>query len=115
MEQEPVVDQPEPRKEEGWGWIGAPDHPDAEKYQDGLSDLFEVDTDEINDDVDDLVDVDYEKDILDANDNGDLEDLVDVSEADIMGSAPRPRQRRVQPRPRRIVRYQPPTSLGGFR
>ena len=107
----------EPRKE-GWGWIGSPDHPDAQKHDDGISDLFEINEGDFDetDGVDDLVDVDFERDILDANENGDLEDLVNVTNEDIMGSAPRPRQPRYRPVVRRPTRrFEPPTSMRGLR
>jgi len=122
----PAVPAPEPeiledegreQPQEGEGktvWVGAPDAP--RQASDGISDLFEVDTDAEEADVDDLVDVDYEKDILDANENGDLEDLVDVSQEDIIGRAPQPKLRyRVVPRARRPIRYIPPTSMRGVR
>lgn len=64
--------------EQGWGWVGSPDHPDAKKSSDGISDLFQVDDDP---DTDDLVEVDIEHDIMD----GDLSDVTDVTEEDIIG------------------------------
>ena len=74
-------EQPE-EKREGWGWVGAPDHPEAQKHDDGISDLFDVGQE---DDTSDLVSVDIEKDIIDANERGGLDDLTEVSTEDIMG------------------------------
>ena len=113
------IEEEQPEEEEvkpGWDWIGSDSRPEAKKSSDGISDLFEVDVEAEMDDVDELVDVDFEKDILDANENGDLEDLVNVSDEDIMGVAPKPKPRyRLAPRRSIRSRYIPPTSMGGMR
>lgn len=108
-------EMPEPLQTSKWNWIGSPDRPEAKETSDGISDLFDVDNDQITDDVDELVDVDYEKDILDANDGGDLEDLVNVSNEDIMGVSPRPKPRYRLATRRSTRRYdsQSPT-MGGM-
>jgi hypothetical protein len=116
----PGVPDPEPSEPSGskWGWIGAPDHPDAQEHEDGISDLFEIDSD---DDTSDLISVDLEKDIVDGN----LDDLTEVSEEDIMGDEetgqvpldykPDPPRRRSLPKYRRMSRwYVPPTSTRGL-
>jgi len=118
LEPEPV---PAPPSSEGKTvWVGAPDAPG--QANDGISDLFEVPTE---DDTSDLVSVDIERDIIDANeDTGDLSDLVEVSKEDILGDEetgqvplewkPDVPRRRVSPRYRRVpTRYVPPTSAGG--
>ena len=100
-----------------WQWVGDSNRPEAQKSDDGISDLFEVDS---NDDTSDLVSVDLERDIID----GDLSDLTEVSEDDILGDdlgqtdldyRPEP-QRQISRRPtRRVVRrYVPPTNVGGI-
>jgi len=110
-------EQPEDKKG-GWEWVGSPDRPEAQKASDGISDLFEVDSD---DDTSDLVSVDLEKDIIDGN----LDDLTEVSEEDILGDEetgqvplnyrPDAPRKRVVPRSRRgvVTRYVPPTSTRG--
>lgn len=106
-----------------WNWIGSPDRPEAQKTEDGISDLFEVGDDLT--DTQDLISVDIEKDILDAGPEGDLSDLVEVSEEDILGDEetgqipldykPDAPRRRVSPSYRRATpRYIPPTSMGGM-
>ena len=100
-----------------WDWIGSPSRPEAQEYSDGISDLFTVTDEDIgasDEDLSDLTDVNLEEDILDAGPDGSLNDLVDVSQEDIMGSAPRPKPRyRINPRVRRLPdRYNPPTSMG---
>jgi len=109
-----VAPTEEPEQGSKWNWIGSPDRPEAQEHSDGISDLLEVNEGDFDETegVDDLVDVDFERDILDANENGDIEDLVNVSMEDIMGSAPRPRQRRIVQRRTIRPRYQPPTSMG---
>lgn len=120
--QEPIEEaeqeQPEePERKEGWEWVGSPKRPEAQKSSDGISDLFEVDSEP---DTDDVLSVDIDKDVID----GDLDDLVDVTEDDILGDEMgqtelnyRPEQpRRKIVRPRRLPeRYTPPTSMGGVR
>jgi len=117
-----VLPEPEPAPSSGsqWGWIGSPDRPEAQEHEDGISDLFTVDPEDVgasDEDLSDLTDVDMERDVLDAGPDGSLDDLVDVTEADIMGddrgqrpSKPASQQRR--PRYRINPRYQPPTSMG---
>ena len=63
-----------------------PPQPIAEEKNpdDDLSDLFEVDRDELTDTTD-VVRVDMEKDILDADEDGTLDDLTTVTDEDIMG------------------------------
>ena len=88
---------PEPdieEEEERAVWVGSPE---ASKADDGISDLFEVDTDT---DTDDLVSVDMETDIID----GPLDDLTDVSEKDIMGDEIGQVPLEHQPNKKRIVR-----------
>ena len=70
---EPDIEAEE--EEERAVWVGSPE---ASKADDGISDLFEVDTDT---DTDDLVSVDMETDIID----GPLDDLTDVTDDDVMG------------------------------
>ena len=119
-----VEEQPQESRP-GWEWIGSPSRPEAQKSEDGISDLFDPGTE---DDTSDLISVDMEGDIIDANpETGDLSDLVDVSEADILGDDetgqvpldyhPDLPRRRVLPRYRRSAqRYTPPTtSMGGLR
>ena len=111
--------EPEPEQGSKWDWIGSPSRPEAQEEDDGISDLFRVTEEDVgasDEDLNDLTDVDMEKDVLDAGPDGSLDDLVDVTEADIMGnelgqrpSKPSSQQRRAR---RRIVRYQPPTSMG---
>ncbi len=113
---------PEPVPESGskWDWVGSPSRPEAQGESDGISDLFRVDPGDVgasDEDLNDLTEVDMEKDVLDADKDGTLDDLVDVTEADIMGDelGQRPsrsssQQRR--PRYRLSPRYQPPTSMG---
>ena len=113
--------EPEPEPEQGskWDWIGSPSRPEAQGEEDGISDLFRVTEEDVgasDEDLNDLTDVDIEHDILDADEDGSLDDLTTVTEADIMGnelgqrpSKPSSQQRRAR---RRIVRYQPPTSMG---
>ena len=114
-EVEEVEEQERPEREpKGSGktvWVGSKAAPD--KASDGISDLFEFDSDAESADVDDLVEVDFEKDILDAGPDGTLDDLTDVSQEDIMGSPPR--KKRARP-VRRIVRRRPPMppTMGGF-
>ena len=114
---EPV---PVPPPRGGWDWIGSPSRPEAQEEDDGISDLFRVTDEDVgasDEDLSDLTDVDMEHDILDADEDGTLNDLIDVTEADIMGdergqrpSKPASQQRR--PRYRLSPRYQPPTSMG---
>jgi len=112
-----MVEPPEER-EEGWQWIGDPGRPEAKKFDDGISDLVEgPDLEQEEEDMDDLMGVDFEVDILDVGDDGTLEDLVNVTNEDIIGMAPRPQYRRPAPRRRTTRRNGPPpdTSLGGMR
>lgn len=102
-------------QESGWGWVGSPDHPDAKKSSDGISDLFELDDDP---DTDDLISVDMEHDIID----GDLSDITDVTEEDVMGEdiygqspldAPAEQKvKRIMPRGGIIRRPLPPPMTG---
>jgi len=123
-EQEALEPEPEPVPAPPSGravWVGAPDTP--RQASDGISDLFEVETE---DDTSDLISVDIDKDIIDANEEtGDLSDLVEVSEEDILGDEetgqvpleykPDVPKRRLLPRYRRIpTRYVPPTSARGI-
>ena len=111
---------PEPEQGSKWDWVGSPSRPEAQEESDGISDLFRVTAEDVgasDEDLSDLTDVDMEHDILDAGPDGSLNDLVDVTEADIMGdelgqrpSRPASQQRR--PRYRQSPRYQPPTSMG---
>jgi len=105
--------QPEPSSD-GFHWVGAPDRPEAKEHSDGISDLFEVDTDAEMDDVDDLVEVDFDKDIIDANEDGTLDDLVDVKQEDIMGAPPQPRMRKPKFRAIRPLPPPPPTGMSGI-
>ena len=120
------VEQEQPQEGEnkpGFMWVGDPNRPEAQKSSDGISDLFDPGTE---DDTSDLISVDMEGDIIDANpETGDLSDLVDVSEADILGDDetgqvpldyhPDQPRRRTLPRYRRIPqRYVPPTSARGL-
>jgi len=115
IEREEIIDEAE-EQPEGNGrvsWVGSDAAP--EKANDGISDLFEFDSEAEMEDVDDLVDVDFEKDILDINENGDLEDLVSVDREDITGRSPEPKRRRSTRRPARYTqRFQPPNSMGGL-
>lgn len=114
------VPTPAPVPSGGWDWIGSPSRPEAQEEDDGISDLFRVDPEDVgasDEDLSDLTDVDMENDILDAGPDGTLDDLVDVTEDDIMGdelgqrpSRPASQQRR--PRYRITPRYLPPTSMG---
>jgi len=94
-------------------WVGSDRAP--EQASDGISDLFEFDSDAELEDVDDLVEVDFDTDILDAGEDGTLNDLVDVRKEDIMGSPPT--RRRVTRSSRRTVQRYPdtPTSMRGTR
>ena len=56
-----------------------------EKKKDNMSDLFNVDPEDLLDGADDLVTVDMEKDILDADEDGSIDDVTTVTEEDIMG------------------------------
>jgi len=114
---EEELEQSQERKP-GWDWVGSPSRPEAQESPDGISDLFEVPTD---DDTEDLVSVDIERDIMDGN----LDDLTEVSEEDILGDEetgqvpleykPDAPRRKVLPRYRRTpTRYTPPASLGGM-
>ena len=104
-------------KSDSWKWVGS--EREEEDAPDGVSDLFEVNDEDILDDVDSLTDVDMEKDILDAGEDGTLDDLTTVTEEDIMGSKdygqPVKRHRTAQ-RPRRVARpYQlPPSGMQGI-
>jgi len=104
----------EPEGGEKWTWIGDKRHPDGKESSDGISDLFEVNEDDLLDDPDDVTDLDYEVDVLDAGEDGTLDDLVNVSQEDVMGSPPQPSKRRYK-RTRRLYRPSPPTGLGGMR
>ena len=114
---QPAQEATEPESRPGWSWIGSPSRPEAKERSDGISDLFTVDDEDLDagEGVDDLVEVDMERDIIDAGEDGTLEDLTSVTDDDIMGSEdygqPQSGRRRIQPRPRRIIRYQPPTSM----
>ena len=119
----PEQEQPEPElpeSEKKLRFIGEGSYPGADKYSDGISDLFTVDEEDLDagEGVDDLVEVDMERDILDSDEGGTLEDLVDVTEEDIMGSeeyGQRPSKPASQQRASRrksIPRYQPPMSMG---
>lgn len=72
------IEEDESEQGSKWNWIGSESRPEAKKSSDGISDLFEVDSDN---DTDDLLKVDIEKDIMD----GDLSDITEVTEEDIMG------------------------------
>lgn len=118
------VEQPEESKPGWqWDWIGSQSRPEAKESSDGISDLFTVSDDDVgasDEDLSDLTDVDMEHDILDADEDGTLDDLVDVTEADIMGDElgqrpSRPASQQRKARYRVTPRYQPPTSMGGFR
>lgn len=117
------VEQPQerPESEQRTRWIGESTFPGAEKHSDGISDLFTVSDEDVgasDADLSDLTGVDLERDVIDADDDGTLDDLTRVTEEDIMGfegtgqrpSAPASKQGRQ----RRIVRYQPPTSMRGM-
>ena len=108
--------QPEQESKPRWDWIGSPSRPEAQESSDGISDLFEIDSD---DNTSDLVSVDIEKDIMDGN----LDDLTEVSEEDILGDAETgqipleykpdaPRTRNTTRYRRPVQRYTPPTSMG---
>ncbi len=112
--------EPEPVPSSNWNWIGSPSRPEAQDEDDGISDLFRVTAEDVgasDEDLSDLTDVDMEKDILDADEDGTLDDLVNVTEADIMGDElgqrpSKPASRQPTARRRIIPRYQPPTSMG---
>jgi len=93
--------------------------PEAQESSDGISDLFTVSDEDIGvgADIDDLVEVDMDSDIIDAGEDGTLNDLVDVSEADIMGFGEydQPPPKRYRTANRRVSRQPPPTSMGGIR
>ena len=116
-EPEPVPVLPPSSK---WDWIGSPSRPEAQEEDDGISDLFRVTDEDVgasDEDLSDLTDVDMEHDILDADEDGTLNDLVDVTEADIMGDElgqrpSRPASQQYRVRRRALPRYQPPTSMG---
>ena len=91
---EPLPEDAIDQDETGAVWVGSPE---AAKSDDGISDLFEVDSDS---DTDDLVSVDMETDIID----GPLDDLTDVSEKDIMGDEIGQVPLEHQPNKKRIVR-----------
>jgi len=111
-EESPVVQfvkPPEPEEEQG----------------DDMSDLFEVDREELTD-TKDVVAVDIEEDILDAGEDGSIEDVTTVTEEDIMGdeffgqsplegSDVQEQKKKVARarRPVRIVRL-PPQQIGGL-
>src|SRR3972149_6068078 len=101
IEREELIDEVEeqPEGESRPVWVGS--DAASEKADDGISDLFEFDSEAEMEDVDDLVDVDFDEDILDAGEDGTLSDLVDVSREDIIGRAPEPRRRRDARRPAR--------------
>lgn len=61
-----------------------PPQPKEKEQDDDVSDLFEVDRDELTD-TKDVVTVDIEEDILDADEEGGLDDVTTVTEEDIMG------------------------------
>ena len=113
------VSAPEPEQSSKWEWVGDTNRPEAQENRDGISDLFTVTDDDVgasDEDLSDLTDVNMEEDVLDAGPDGSLNDLVDVTEADIMGdelgqrpSKPASQQHRTR---RRVPRYQPPTSMG---
>ena len=118
LSEEEAQEQLESEQGGKWQWVGDSNRPEAQKVSDGISDLFEVDS---NDDTSDLVSVDLERDIID----GDLSDLTEVSEEDILGDdetgqvpleyKPDMPKRRVLPRYRRLPqRYVPPTSMQGL-
>ena len=133
---EEAREQQQPQESKpGWDWVGSPSRPEAKKFDDGISDLFEVGNE---DDTSDLVSVDIDKDIIDVSERGDLSDLTEVSTEDIMGDEEtgqipleytpddeemiqqfngqrqQPRYR-VAPRVSTRPRYTPPTSAGGMR
>lgn len=91
---------------------------------DDLSDLFEVDRDELTDTTD-VVRVDMEKDILDADEDGTLDDLVTVTDEDIMGDemygqspldtqAVQERKKKEQQVRRPVYPVAPPPQVGGL-
>lgn len=95
-----------------------------EKKDDGMSDLFSVDRDELTD-TEDVVGVDMEEDILDADEDGSLDSLTTVTEEDIMGddlygqspldtSDVQDRKKRVQQIRRPIYPTAPPPQIGGL-
>jgi len=100
-------------------WVGAPDAP--KQSNDGISDLFKVDTDA---DTDDLISVDIDRDIIDTDEDGTLDDLTTVTEEDILGDdfgqtslkgPSKQRYKLVRPPVRRVQRYlAPPASMGGM-
>jgi len=114
------ISAPEPVRPGGWDWVGSPSRPEAQEEDDGISDLFRVTDEDVgasDEDLSDLTDVDMERDILDAGPDGSLDDLVDVTEADIMGDElgqrpSRPASQQHRTRYRITPRYQPPTSMG---
>jgi len=87
--EEREISEPEPApvpvSSSKWNWIGSPSRPEAKKYKDGISDLFEVNFDNDLEDVNDLVTVDIKRDVVDAGHDGTLDDLVDVFPEDIIG------------------------------
>lgn len=111
---------PEPEQGSKWDWVGSPSRPEAQEEDDGISDLFRVTAEDVgafDEDLSDLTDVDMERDILDAGPDGSLDDLVDVTEADIMGDElgqrpSRPASQQYRTRRRITPRYLPPTSMG---
>lgn len=115
MDEEYVDRFAEPQQE---GFVPVEPKP-KEKPDDDVSDLFEVDSEELTD-TEDVVKVDIDKDIIDTAEDGTLDDLTEVTEADIFGdelygqtplsgapSQRRKKARRVVIRPR--IAPQPPT------
>lgn len=107
----------EPQQE---GFIPVEPKPEEEKKGDDMSDLFEVNREELAD-TEDVIKVDPDKDILDADEDGTLDDLTEVTEEDVMGDkmygqtplegAPSQRRNKKKYRiiPRPGVYPQPPT------
>lgn len=132
---EQIQAQEQPQR---WTWLGSPKYPGADKYSDGISDLFEFGNET---DTDDLISVDIDRDIVDAGNDGTLNDLVDVTEQDIMGDDngqqslnyepeadvyggqspldenPLPQRRLTRTPPKRVFRSRPPmrSQMGGMR
>ena len=60
-----------------------PEEPEK-KPKDDMTDLFEVNREELTD-TEDLVSVDIKKDIIDGDEEGTLDDITQVTEEDVMG------------------------------
>lgn len=107
----------------GQQFIPYPQPVEEEKKKDDMSDLFEVNRDDILD-TEDVVGVNMERDILDANEEGNLDDLTTVTDEDIMGSemygqsplenSVAQKRRKAQQVVKPVYRIVPPPQVGGL-